>query len=283
MIKKLFYTFIALIALWFYSYTNSYINELVFLDEWKTIKELKENINDLDKINIELVNELDTLNTDYELKTFLRNDLSLIEFNKIKMLVSKYNINNAGIELVLINKAKDLLPVIEERKLLLEEKRKLYSWLVPYINNVFKDNYLEYIKWDAKIFNEQKSITTDIITKKEILNTKVISIENKIQEHNIYINDSIMKVIESKLDEKINNLNNNETFKMLNNESKIKILDKTISKVKMKLEDLENKDNIIMSWTIISVNLSVIDKKIQTFYIAINKLEEFRDSLIQKN
>ena len=52
------------------------------------------------------------------------------------------------------------------------------------------------------------------------------------------------KVIETKLDEKITNLNQNETFKVLNTESKIKVLNKTIDKVKLKLNDLEDSNNL---------------------------------------
>jgi hypothetical protein len=180
-----------------------------------------------------------------------------------------------------------LLPVVVERRLLLEEKRKLYSWLIPYINIRYKAEYLDYIRTDAKIFNEQKDVSTDIISKQEILSNKVEIIENKIQEHKDYLNESIKIVIETKLDEKITNLNQNETFKVLNTESKIKVLNKTIDKVKLKLNDLEDSNNLNWSWAlnnswtwiIVNSNSNILDKKIQTYYIAVEKLEEFRNSL----
>jgi hypothetical protein len=61
-------------------------------------------------------------------------------------LVSEYNTNKLTINIELYNKAKELLPVVEERKLLLEEKRKFYSGLIPYINIDYKNDYLDYIK-----------------------------------------------------------------------------------------------------------------------------------------
>ena len=278
MIIKIYYTLIAIIAFCFFSITNSNYNynELALLDEWKNIKELKQDIDILDKSNIELNNEFEILNTDYKLKTFLKDNLTVIELNKIRALVLDYNNNKNRIELLLSNKARELVPVIEEIKLLLEEKRKLYSWLVPYINIDYNLEYLEYIKWDAAIFNEQKSVITDIIVKNEILNIKVETIESKIQEHKDYINESIKEVIESRLQDKIDNLNDNVTFKVLNNESKIKVLEKTILKIKIKLKNLENTQSNTNSRIIIENSTLVLDKKIQTYYIAVEKLELFK-------
>jgi hypothetical protein len=118
-------------------------------------------------------------------------------------------------EKLLSDKLKKNLQVIDEKKALIEEKRIFFNSLIPYINSQYNDKYLEYIKIDAKIFNEQKNISTDIIVKKEILNNKVVKIESKIQEHKDYINKSIQAIIENKLDEKIINLRNNESFKVL--------------------------------------------------------------------
>jgi hypothetical protein len=112
--------------------------------------------------------------------------------------------------------------------------------LIPYIDKKYKIRYLEYIKSDAKIFNEQNNLTTNIISKKEILSSKVENIENKIKEHNDFINESIKKVIEDRLDEKINNLKLNESFIVLNTESKIKILNKTITKIENKIKEFKS-------------------------------------------
>jgi hypothetical protein len=49
-------------------------------------------------------------------------------------LVSEYNLKKSNKELEIANKIKDKLPIIEEKKFLLEEKRKLYSGLIPYID-----------------------------------------------------------------------------------------------------------------------------------------------------
>lgn len=259
----------------FYNTTNSHYDELAILDEWKTIKELRENINELDRVENELSKDLDALNTDYELKSFLKKDLTLNELNIIRWLVNEYNTKKAKLESTLLAKAKQLLPVIEEKKLILEEKKSFYWKLTPYIDGVYNDEYLEYIEWDAKIFNEQRNVETDIIAKKELLNNKVEIIESKIQEHRNYINESIKKVIETALDEKIQKLKDNVTFQMLNYSSKIKVLDKTIVKIKIKLQNLQNS----MSNTQIYPYTNNFDKKVQTYNIAVNKLEAFKNSI----
>lgn len=279
MIIRYFLALLLLLGIGFFPITNSYSNELAFLDEWQTIKELKADINTLDKASDELDDDLKTLNTDYELKTFLKTNLGLIELNKIRKLVYEYNSNNARIELELFRKAKELLSVIEERKLLLEEKRKFYSWLIPYIDIIFREQYLEYIKLDAKIFNEQKEVSTDIVAKQEILINKVETIESKIREHRDFINENIRRVIETRLDEKIESLNTNESFIALSLDSKIKVLDKTIVKVKIKLKNLVTSNDISFTWAIIEINQDVLNKKIQTFNIAVEKLELFKNSL----
>jgi len=278
MLIKIIYTLISLTAFCFYFTTNSYNSELVFLDEWKSIRELKENINNLDEYNSDLDGELKNLNTDYKLKTFLRKNLTIVELNKIRKITSEYNNNKVKIELNLRKKSKELLSINTERKLLLEEKRNLYNWLIPYIDSKYKQQYLEYIKSDAKIFNEKKDIASDIISKKEVLSNKVENIETKIKQHNNFINQSIRKIIESRLDEKINNLNQNESFKILNNDSKIKIINKTIEKIRNKLENIELlKTDNSNTWWLIKTNWNILTKKIETYDIAIEKLESFRD------
>ena len=79
--------------------------------------------------------------------------------------------------------------------------------------------------------------------------------------------------------EKIQNLSENESFQKLKSNLKVKVLNKTISKIKIKLENLEKKDIDQTFWLEIELSSSVLDKKIQTYNIALNKLEEFRDSI----
>lgn len=279
---KYTYLLLVFLTLWFYWTANSYLNELVFYDDWISINELKENIDELDKESLNLNNEFKELSTDYKLKTFLRNDLTITQIRKIRKITSEYNDNKSKIELILYEKIKSFSSTVIERKKLLEEKRKLYSWLIPYINTSNREEYLEYIRLDAKFFNVQKDISSDIIIKKEILSTKVENIEDKIKEHNDYINKNIKNIIETKLDEKINNLKLNKSFGSLSNKSKIKILDKTIKKIIEKNNILKSNNNQTSTWWLNVVKSDFLIKKIEIYDIAIFKLNIFRISLKDK-
>lgn len=278
--KNILFKFLVFITICLVNVTNSYADELDFLGTWETIKELKQSIQTLDKVNIELKNDFNELNTDLKLKSFLRNDLSVIEFQTIKTIVWNYNANNQIIEEELLINAKKQIPVIEERKELLEQKRLFYNGLIPFINIDLKNEYLEYIRRDAEIFNKQNIVSTDIEVKKEILDTKVTRIESEIIKHKEFIRDSVREIIEERLDLKITNLMENETFIVLNNDSKIKVLEKTIRKIKIKLQNLENSRVVTWTWiTTKDLNSNTLENKIDTYKIAVTKLEEFKDSL----
>jgi hypothetical protein len=67
------------------------------------------------------------LNADYELKKFLKKDLSIIDLNKIRKITNTYNSEKSIVELRLYEKARNMLSVSEDRILLLETKRDLYN------------------------------------------------------------------------------------------------------------------------------------------------------------
>lgn len=276
MIKKLLLVYITILITFNYQSTNSYDKELSTFDDWKTIKELKESIDILDKANSELVEDYKDLNIDFEVKKFLRTNLSELELSNLKNTISIFNTNKLRIENDISNKIKNKLSVVEEKKSLIEEKRKFFNWLISYINSEFNNDYLNYIKENVQIFIEQKK-QNNLEIKKEILNSKLWVLETKIQEHKNFINENIKKIIESKLDEKLKNLSNNETFKALSKESKVKVLNKTIDKINQKLDKLKN-SNISNTWTISKYANDIYDKKVQTFMVAMTKLENFRDT-----
>ncbi|MDP2090962.1 MAG: hypothetical protein Q8K30_05200 [Candidatus Gracilibacteria bacterium] len=276
MIKKLLLVYITILITFNYQSTNSYDKELSTFDDGKTIKELKESIDILDKANSELVEDYKDLNIDFEVKKFLRTNLSELELSNLKNTISIFNTNKLRIENDISNKIKNKLSVVEEKKSLIEEKRKFFNGLISYINSEFNNDYLNYIKENVQIFIEQKK-QNNLEIKKEILNSKLGVLETKIQEHKNFINENIKKIIESKLDEKLKNLSNNETFKALSKESKVKVLNKTIDKINQKLDKLKN-SNISNTGTISKYANDIYDKKVQTFMVAMTKLENFRDT-----
>jgi len=74
------------------------------------------------------------------------------------------------------------------------------------------NNYLDYIKSDTTIYFERKEIDSDIYRKQEIINTKVNVLEERIKEHRIYLEESLQRLVESKMDEKLELLKQNKNF-----------------------------------------------------------------------
>ncbi len=278
MVKKIFNILFVITLLLFFS-TNSYAWELSILWTGKTIKELNNSIKILDNEKNKIENDFSELNTDLKLKTFLRKNISRFEFNKIKELVINYNKNEKELNEKLLLEAKKWLDIKNTRKKLLENKRFFYNWLIPFININHKKEYLEYIKRDAELFKKKNIISVDIEVKKDILDNKVSRIESEIKKHKDYINKSIKNIIDTRLEQKINNLKNNDWFKFLSNESKVKVLEKTIRKIKIKLSNYTNKINL--SWTWINQENTNIDNKLETYKIAIEKLENFKNIYIK--
>lgn len=248
--------------------TSSYANELVFSGETKTIKELNQNIQDLDKEKNNVINKLIEINPSEKLKDFFRTDLLDSEVEDIKNIIEKYNKEKRILEVELINTAKSIENISNIKQELLTKKSELYKNLVKYIKKESISDYLEYIKSDAILFTEKNNINADIVRKKEIVATKVSILEEKIERHNTILQEKVRKIVEDKIDEKIFQIKNNKNFIELNNDSKIKVINKTIYKIEEKIKSINKTERIYNTkdnyWL-----------KIEVYNITIEKLENF--------
>lgn len=266
-------TFIVLFIMFFTTKSNAL--DLVFDDEAKTIRELKENIEWLDKEKTDLYSKLKDFTPDQTLTWFFRDDLTLDELQKIKSIVETYNQNKKNLEYELYEKSKNLLDTSDVRIKLLEEKKELYKKMTTYIKVEYYQSYLEYIKSDTVIYSERKVIDSDIYRKQEIINNKVNVLEEKIREHKSYLEDSLKKLVEKTMDDKITFLANNKSFMTLANKEKVLILEKTIFKIENNIESLKKQSLSTELSTFVKVNN---DKKIEIYNIVLKKLETFKNT-----
>ena len=230
-----------------------------------TIKELKENIEDLNKNKIELTKETEKLNKNDKLKSFFKNNLNKEEIKQITLIINDYKKNKLINYNKLLIKAKNLENIEDEKNILLSLKKELYKKLIPYIENNEIENYLEYIKWDAKLLKEKKDITWKIIINKELLNQKVNKIEEQIKKNKEIINNNFTLLVEKKINKKIYELENRDDFKSINNKSKIKIIYNKIIKIKLKISDLEKNRNLN----------KILLKKLEIYKLLLLKFEEY--------
>lgn len=250
--------------------TVSCANDSVISDSTKTIRELKENIEWLDKAKEDLYIKIKDFSPDQKLKSYFRDDLNLVDLENMRYIIDSYNKNKSLLEVDLQEKSKQLLDTSDIRKKLLEEKKELYKNLTKYIKTDSYDDYKEYIKSDTTIYFEKKEIDSDIYRKQEILNTKVNVLEEKIKEHRTYIEESLQILVEWKMDEKLELLKQNKNFTALKNTQKIEVIDKTIIKTQSLIKSFEEESSISNS-----LNNT---KKIEVYKIVLYKLQDFRNS-----
>lgn len=252
-------------------FTKSYANDdLVFDDNLKTIKELKESIEKLDNDRKELFNEKLDLNSNDLLMSYFRTDLSKQELLLLENIIDDYNKNKKFLESELNLKAKNLEDTTEIKSNLMDVKKNLYKQMTPFIKISHYNDYLSYIKTDTHYYSEKTEIYSDILKKQELVNTKLVLIEDRIREYRVNLEDTLNQIIYQKIEEKISSIENNPNFEKLDNDLKIEILNKTLDRLNSDLEK----------------SLLLSDKaskqKVNIYQIVIKKIIELREEYIKK-
>jgi hypothetical protein len=205
-------------------------NDIVLLDKQKTIKELKENIEELDKVKTELTTIKDFV-LDKTIEPFLRKNLNRNDYSTIEKIAKEYNETKNVLEANLIEASKNLLDTTELSKKLSNLTREFYEDLLEFVDINNYSNYIYYIKEQTNFYTEEKELDTDIIKKTEIVHEKITNIEEKIKEHKDYLDETLKELINSKVDEKINQLLADSVFSNLSNKEKIESINKIILKI----------------------------------------------------
>lgn len=251
--------------------------KVVFDENSKTIKELK---NDLDKIEKKeeiIFNKIENFIKDSNLKEYVRRDLTIDEKRELEKLIANYNFEKSAIEKEMWDYIDDTEKLKVVQNNLLDKKVDLYKKMTSFIKPEKYSLYLEYIKSDTDILTEKKDIETEKVETKTVINKRVEILEEKIKEHKVSLENDIKKLINKKLEEKITSLENNQDFIILTTKNKIKLLDKTIAKAKNKLwilkEQLKKLEKPIF--------LESYKLKINVYELSIKKLVKFREKVIK--
>lgn len=214
--------------------------EVDLSDENKSIRQLKENITELDKNKTVIIDEIKKNNPIDNLTWYFKDNLNNSDLEEIKYIISSYIERRDELYLELENLAKNLDSTDEIKNSLLEEKKILYKSLLPFISTYNYDNYLEYIRSETTLYNEKNWLESDIIRKNEIISNKVEILEEKITRHKSYIEDSLRIIVNERMEQKLEIIRNNDKFKELSYQEKIDFLDNTIYKIDGKISELED-------------------------------------------
>ncbi len=233
--------------------------------EIKTIKELKqevENINE-QKENTEI--ELNELKKELLVKRFFRVNFTNDEKNQLTELIKNYRNKKEFLNTEIILKSRNLKDTAYlKRELLLNEK--FFYWeLVNFIDLEKKDKYIEYIRKNIIIVNRKSNLKSSIAKKEVILQKRVDNIKEKIKQHNKQTSNNTVIIVNNKLNYILLNLTQKEKFINLSKEWQYKLFDTLIKRIDNKLDFLDKKTNKSKTQEIIIDNREKIIENIKIF------------------
>ncbi len=235
-------------------------------DEDKTIKELKQEVKDIDSEKQETEEKFDELKKQILEKDLFLKDLDEEQKQKLDELLYRYKENKEKLNKRLRVRSRGLENTWETIKELLENEKEIYKNLIPYIRVDKYEDYKEFIKENLDIINKNSNLESDSIKKWVIIKNKIKDLKEKIEEHNEIIGQDLKLTINEKIDQKLNNLVSKEKFISLDKESKINLFGKLIENIKTKRDTLEDKEN----------KTNLLEKKIELYKIIIERLEIFK-------
>lgn len=250
------------------SFWNS--GNIIQVDSKKTLKELKNNLDDLNEKKINLKEKVELIiQENWKFKSFLKDSLNEEDLWKIKSIISWYNSYSREKEKDLKDNIKNGEDSFEEKKLILINKKDAYKKIIPFIDENKLDDYLDFIKKDLVISKEKWDVNEQIFLNEEIITKKVEKLKEKIEKNKEIIDNKIEKVVKNKIEEKINFLKNSEEFNKLDKDNKKDIILKIIDKIKLKLSLLDN------DWQS-KINFN---KKIEIYKLTLSMLSSFYQEL----
>ncbi len=242
-IFKLFTLFIFFILNFTFIWVEAFSGDIKNESIW----ELKNNIKILSKKEIKVNNSWEKfLKNNWWIRDFLRKDLKKSEINKILFLEKKSNIWE--------NKRK---------------KIEFYKKLYPYIDLQKKEKFFNYIKEEIKKLEQKKDIKKIIVEKKEILKKKEQKYEKIKEKKEKYYFDVVLKnTIRKKIKQKLQEIENKDSFKRLLLTRKIFLYKTFIDKIKQKKKNLLNQEQT-----------KKITRKILILDILAEELQNFIDKI----
>lgn len=253
-------------------------------DEWnsssfswsQTISEISNNIKQLDADKQVIKDEKKEFLSTYRFNKYFKRNLSFEDTQNIKTLINSYNIENNALERSLKQKlslissqessdSNDILELEDIKTSILLAKKDLYKSLTPYVAPLQHKQYLDFIQTEITSIKKTKDVSSKIVIQKVKLVEKVNTIEEKIQENNKKLNDDILKLIQERISIKIKEFKENPKFKKLSYIWKIKVLDITLRKIQIRIQNLDNNT--------IDTSSQIIQRKKQTYQFIYEEID----------
>jgi len=249
-------------------------------EEPVTIQQMKDNLEELKTEKEEVSNkwaELSEVNG--KILDFLKEDLNDTDIQAIKTLSLDFAQRQSFYEQQLKDNSEENYDTAVSadddtaavKANFIQYKLDFYKKLVPYVNTAVKDEYLEYIRSNIAIEQEEKTIKEKIYKQEEGIEERVETIKEKIKEHNEDREEKLDKLIREKVEIKIDAILTTAKMIDLPNEQKGQVLNAVAFKLN------EKREIFIANSTDNEYNR----KKIDIYDVVIEVLYQKADSLQQ--
>lgn len=242
--------------------TKTYANENFIFNDWKTIKELKKEIEKLDKKN-NLDENIDIFFKENNIDDFFYSWLSKENIKTIKNIIVNYILKSNDLEKKLKN-SNSLEEFEKNQSKFLSLKKEFYKSLIVYIDKKDYKNYLNFIEKNINNFIEKNNLYLAKFKAQLNYEKKVELLEKKIKENQQNLDNEIKNIIEQKIDEKLSAFLTSQSFLKLSKKQKSNFILKVLEKLKNK------------KW---NLDLNEDSKKIEIYEVFIWKMLEVSSTL----
>lgn len=262
-----------LITLFVFSFSQRiYASNSGVFSDGKTIKNLKKDIESINKTKANLDSSLNTFLEEHKIDSYLKKWLSTIDYQNIQNIGFTYNSKIGDIE-EKINRTEKDEELQKLHNALVESRKDLYKSLLPYIDAKSIKSYLNYVENSTKNFIEKNNLSLSQLKIQNNYSKKVEALEKKIQENKDYLDDVIKNLIEQKFDEKFSQFMEMPSFTKLSTSEKIKTLETVVERLNAKVDSLKTNMNYD------SIYIESEKRKLEIYQVLIRKLNELAYSL----
>lgn len=227
------------IFFYFVVFFNTTFSSEIKIDEKKSIKELSTEVKNINKEKLEIYKKLEKLKITLEKEDFLKDNLNFSEKKHIKELIKEYDQEKIKLEKELIDKAKNLESTKNIKIKLIEAKKNLYSYLVPYIKEYKLKDYLIFVKKDLTTLKQDKDLKENEIKKNVIIKQKINKVRKKIEENKKETKKFLKQDLIKKIKRKIQEFKNNPKFIKLSKQKKLEVLNFILKKIDNRINNLK--------------------------------------------
>lgn len=203
-----------------------------------------------------------------DLKTFLKSNIIQSDLDEIDIEIKNYLVLLQELD----KQIKDTIEDEEEnntiRNQIFQEKISTYKFIYTYVDKNKVNDFREYIKNTVKSSKDRKILLDEINKTQQELDEKISTIKEKIESNKEELNSKIDDIINSKIIERINQIDTNEKYKKISQKTKNEIYSGFIINLNQRKLEINNSN---LSENYKKIRIKIIDKMIDEISQKIKK------------